>query len=245
MRCLLTMALLALVTWPAAAQENEAEKLFRALEQKVRTAKTLQLRSDATITGADGKKWHYKGSAIVGEGDKFRWEIEGKRLGHEWKRTYVSDGTDKISFGYDKQPGEDKASVESKGTEKTPKAFGAHFRAALPRDGFVLGFTTDRNSQMPPDLFIMSDFKLAGEEKIGARNTQVIQYSVKTKARDPGFNPASTNVLSMKLWLDTKTKLPVKLAMTGGESDFSAITETYSEFTVDAKVDAKLFELPK
>lgn len=227
------------------AAENEAEKLFRAMEQKIRTAKTLQLRSDATITGANGKQWHIKGSLFLGAGDKFREESEGKRFGHEWKRTVVSDGTDKTSFGYDQAPGEDKVLMRGKGTEKTPKAIGAYLRQALPRDGFVLCFATDRHSQMPPDLFIMSDFKLAGAEKIGARNTQVIQYSVKTKARDPSFNPASANVLSLKVWLDTNTKLPVKLTMTGGESGFSAITETYREFTVDAKVDAKWFELPK
>ncbi len=56
MRWLLTLALLALVAWPAAAQQNEAEKLFRSMEQKIRTVKTLQLRFDATITGADAKK---------------------------------------------------------------------------------------------------------------------------------------------------------------------------------------------
>lgn len=33
--------------------------------------------------------------------------------------------------------------------------------------------------------------------------------------------------------------------MTGGGSDITAITETYSEFALDAKVDAKTFELPK
>jgi hypothetical protein len=128
------------------AAENEAEKLFRALEQKVRGAKTLQIRCDAIITGADAKKaddekkvdaekWHIKGSLFLGEGDKFRWEYEGKRFGNEWKRTIVSDGTDKTGFGYDKQS---KVSMRG-GTEKTPKAIGAHYRDVLPRDGFVLG----------------------------------------------------------------------------------------------------------
>jgi hypothetical protein len=51
MRWLLTLALLALMTWPTAAQENEAEKLFRELEQKVRAAKTLEVRFDSIMTG--------------------------------------------------------------------------------------------------------------------------------------------------------------------------------------------------
>jgi outer membrane lipoprotein-sorting protein len=49
----------------------------------------------------------------------------------------------------------------------------------------------------------------------------------------------------MKLWVDTQTNLPVKLAMTGGQAGVSELTETYSEFTLDAKVDAKIFQLPK
>ncbi len=96
----------------------------------------------------------------------------------------------------------------------------------------------DQRSKLAADHFVMSDFKLAGEEKIGERNTQVIQYTITAKGKNP-------NVLSMKVWLDAKTNLPVKLAMTGGSSDITDITETYSEFTIDAKVDAKLFELPK
>jgi hypothetical protein len=33
--------------------------------------------------------------------------------------------------------------------------------------------------------------------------------------------------------------------MTGGGSDITDITETYREFTIDGKVDAKTFTLPK
>jgi hypothetical protein len=221
MRCFLTLALLALMTWPAAAQENEAEKLFRDLEQKVRAAKTLQVRFDAIITGpevkntddkknVDPKKWHFKGSTILGEGDKFRAEYEGNLFGQETKYTVVSDGTDWTEFGYTKEPGEDKLFFRGKATEKTPKAIGAYLRPGLPRDGFVLCFITDRRSQLTPDFFILSDFKLAGEEKIGGRNTQVIQYTVKPKGKDPSFPKPEVNVqsmkLSMKVWLDTKTK---------------------------------------
>ena len=49
----------------------------------------------------------------------------------------------------------------------------------------------------------------------------------------------------MRVWLDARTRLPVRLAVTGGRSDVRDVTETYGEFTVDAKVDAKSFEAPK
>ena len=51
--------------------------------------------------------------------------------------------------------------------------------------------------------------------------------------------------VSMKLWLEAETGLPVKLTMTGGTSDVKELTETYGEFSLDTKVDPKTFELPK
>src|SRR4029077_7173891 len=95
----------------------------------------------------------------------------------------------------------------------------------------------DRRSKRAPGFYKVSDFKLAGEEKIAGRNTQVIQYTATARGKPPV-------ALSMKVWLDAKTNLPVKLTMTCPDAEYSAITETYSEFTID-EVDAKLFELPK
>ena len=63
----------------------------------------------------------------------------------------------------------------------------------------------------------------------------MIQYTVTEKGGGTS---------SVKMWLDAKTSLPVKLAMTGLQAGINDITETYSEFTIDAKVDAKLFKLP-
>ncbi len=43
----------------------------------------------------------------------------------------------------------------------------------------------------------------------------------------------------------TAAALGSYLALTGGGSDITDIMESYSEFAIDAKVDAKSFELPK
>jgi hypothetical protein len=92
-----------------------------------------------------------------------------------------------------------------------------------------------------PGVLKVSEFKLTGKEKIGERITQVIEYTV-TEVKDV----ISPGKWRMKMWLDAQTHLPVKLTMTMDElADISATTDTFSEFTVDAKVDAKSFELPK
>jgi outer membrane lipoprotein-sorting protein len=210
-------------------EENEAEKLFRGMEQKVRTAKTLQLRFELSITDADGKKGNAKGTLILGEGDKYRAEAEGKLFGEAViKFTSVSDGSSVKSFG---------VSVPKEGKpEKSAKGAGASFRETLPREGFFLStLEMDRRGGRAPDLCQMSDFKLAGKEKIGGRNTRVIQYTVTVTVKDYK-DPLS---MKMKMWLDAETNLPVKLAMTGAKSDLTDVTdvtETYSEFTVNAKV---------
>lgn len=237
MRCFLTVAILAATAWPAAAQQNEAEKLFRDMVHQVRTAKTLQLRFDADITGADGKSWRLKGALTLGEGDKLWADSEGTLFGEESKFTIVSDGTNLKSSGYTKTPGEPRQ--KSREIEWSPKGLGGYFRSALPRDGlFACVLNADLRSKKQPDIFQLSDFKFAADERIGGHDTRVVQYSVRS-------GPADANPISMKVWLDAKTKLPVRLAMTRGNSDIKEIVETYSEFNVDVSVDEKRFELPK
>jgi outer membrane lipoprotein-sorting protein len=227
MRWILTFSL-AVAAWPAVAEENEAEKFYRKMEQKVRAAKTLQIRFDLRITDALGKTGTVKGTLVLGEGDTFRTEAEGKLFGETVKFRSISDGATMKDFG---APTEDK-------TGKSARGVGAYFRGALPREGFFLSsLEMDRRADRAPDRFNVSDFKLAGEEKIGERNTQVIQYVVAIKgAKYP---------LLMKMWIDVETNLPAKLAITGGKSDWTEITETYGEFATNAKVDAKTFEFPK
>jgi outer membrane lipoprotein-sorting protein len=229
MRCALSLALLALAAWPVAAQDNEAEKLYREMEKKVRAAKTLHVRFDLNITDALGKTGTVKGTLTLGEGDKYRVDLDGKIFGQTVKGTEVSDGT-RVKVSGNAKP--------SKDDEKPPAGVGAYYRAALPHEGFFMSsLNSNRRADRPPDAFHPADFKLAGTEKIAGRDTQIIQYTVTFKGgKDP---------LPMKLWLDAKTHLPVKLAVTGGKSDVTDVTETYREFTVDPKVDAKAFELSK
>ena len=231
MRWLMTLALLALTAWPAVAQKNEAEKLFRNMEEKLRTAKTLQLRFDSSVT-IPPNTGSVKGTLILGEGDKLRLELGGKPFGVEFKSILVSDGTT-MSSKDSTEPKKDK-------TQKAPNALGANVRKALPLLGVFVCFNGIDRGNWSPGVLKGSNFKLAGKEKIGEQNTQVIEYTVtEVKA------VISPGKWRMKMWLDAQAHLPVKLTMTMDElADISATTDTFSEFAVDAKVDVKLFELP-
>jgi outer membrane lipoprotein-sorting protein len=230
MRCFLTLALAALVVCPAGAEQNEAEKLFRAMEQKVRDAKTLRVRFDLSIIDALDKEGKVKGALVLGEGDKYRVEGEGKLFGEAVKFTEVGDGADTFY--------KDANDPKRDSKEKTPKGVGPYLRGALPREGFFLStLKMTQPGGLAPDAFHLSGFKDAGKEKVGERNTQAIEYTATPKG--------PKDSLSMKMWLDAETHLPVKLAVTGGESDVKSLTETYSEFVLDPEVDAKSFEAPK
>jgi outer membrane lipoprotein-sorting protein len=229
MRWLLTAVLLTLACWPARAEENDAERLFRTMTEKVRTAKTLRVRFDLNVTDALGKKWNVKGRLILGEGDKYRIEGDGKLFGEAVKFIEVSDRTRTASKDLN-NPKRDKI-------EKTAAGVGAYFREALPREGFFLStLNMAQREKRTTDAFKPTDFKLAGKEKIGERDTQALGYKLGARGAEG---------LSMKMWLDARTNLPAKLAIAGGKSDVTDSTETYEEFTLDPKVDDRLFEVSK
>jgi outer membrane lipoprotein-sorting protein len=234
MRSLLALTLLAVMALPVVAQENKADKLFKSMEDKLRTAKTLRCQFDSTLTAGD-EKVSLKGTLTLGEGDKLRLEFEIKSGGKAAKLLVVSDGTNLSR--------KDSSDPKTDQTKQTPNGLGAHARVMLPRCGIAIlenGLNRPRFQVASPELYRVSDFKLLGKEEIGKRNAQVIEYTV-TEKKDV-ITPGTSRV---KMWLDAESNLPVKLAWTTKDADITTVIEVYSEFTLDAKIDAKLLELSK
>jgi outer membrane lipoprotein-sorting protein len=233
MRWCFTVALAAALAVPAQAQaQGEAEKLFRQVEKKLQSAKTVQATFDAKIAffGMTGSA---KGKMVLGEGDKFRLNAELDVLGKNITTTVVGDGTKVFSKDSEKQVLE---------TKNSPKDLGAYFRGVWPRVGLLTGSdeATKAVDQVPKvdEVFQVSDFKLGAKEKVGSVETQVVEFNVKSKGKDMP--------LKVKVWIDTKASLPakveVRLDMMGIMVEFA---ETYTDFVIDGKLDAKLFEQPK
>ena len=71
---------------------------------------------------------------------------------------------------------------------------------------------------------------------VGDSPAQVVSYQL-------DFNGKSAK---MSVWIDTKTQLPLKRVVAVDlDGQMFRITETYSSFAIDSKLESKLFEIPK
>jgi outer membrane lipoprotein-sorting protein len=216
------------------AEPNEAEKLFRDMEKKVTSAKSLECALEGKISGANNLS--IKGSLAFEEGNKTHLEMNNDFAGKATTYTIISDGT-KMQASVD---------GKSQGKQDTPKELGEARKVMFARAGLLVPFFSF--SAGPPDkadkelkvddLFKVADFKLGKKEKIGDHEAQEIQYTLTTKTtKEP---------LTVHLWIDTKTNLPLKRVFTVPMGDNKGtMTETYSKLILDGKIDPKKFELPK
>lgn len=227
MQSLLALSLLMV----APAQTQDAEQLFRAMEKKITTAKSLKMvcktfvevgtnvyRVDVTLQTAPGNRLRLQAVPAPKKGDEELLVIaDGKKLS-------VAKST--------KGAGE---------VQDVPPNFTAKLVELLARSatGTMLDEVLRPGSQPAADDVVLSNFKLGGKEKVdGKREARLVEYELALK--DKGAS------LKVKLWIDTQTLLPTNRVMTivVGATE-SRFTEVFSEFTVDPTIDAKLFELPK
>jgi outer membrane lipoprotein-sorting protein len=230
------------LTMPTYAQENDAEKLFRQMEKKITAAKTIKVRIEKTWADPQLKSLKEVTTLVLGEGDKAFCELFTSGKGISIKAGAFSDGN-KV---YVRQSIEDKAEL----VQDTPKNLGKHCRAVLARFGpagistaFVEKKLPDFNRESKPATF---QFKVGAVEKVGGAETQVVENTVFFPLPKPKGNVKveESVKVSYKLWINTRTYLPAKRAILGDDGKVIE-TDTYLEFTVDGKLDDKLFEAPK
>jgi outer membrane lipoprotein-sorting protein len=220
----------AMVAVPAYAGENDAEKLFRQMEKKIQDAKTVQVRFDAKIS-IFGMGGSITGTSVNGDGDKMRVDADVSFGDKKTKATLIGNGTKLFTKDTEKP------TIDAK---DSPKGLGSYLRSVLPRVGLFAGLDEiTKGNELPKidDLFKVSDFKLGAKEKVGAAETQLIEYNVLVRGKDKAAG---------KVWINTQTNLPAKLELRMESNGIAVeLSETYPEFAINVKVDAKLFEAPK
>jgi outer membrane lipoprotein-sorting protein len=223
--------LVLLIALPA-AEPNEAEKLFRQMETQLLKAKavecTYEMQSDAE------KNFNMKGT-LLAEGNKFRLEIISDIEGASEKITVLTDGVKLVTLG----------EKSTRDPEAAPKWLPQGMRIAFVRSGFLMSsfFASRRAAQLKEfkveDQLRVSEFKIMQKDKIGDKEAQAVQYTLTMAGtKEPP--------MTVTVWLDTKTNLPLKRVLNGMKGDKKVtLTETYTKVELDGKLDPKQFELPK
>jgi outer membrane lipoprotein-sorting protein len=245
--------LLVVVSAPALAQDNEAEKLFRNMEKRILAAKSVEVRFDYQIENREGEKWKWKtkGTLLLTKDSSAQLKVSGY-FADERDAPFqlVSDGkrlkTTGVKFvvASNGVPG-----VEQGGQSehKTPKNFHAALGALVSRAGvwyslFVMPYLLREG--IDPDAegsrVNAYDFKFGAADKVGERDAKVVRYR---------FGDGGNDGPEVTLWVDGKTLLPLRrvfdLRKNRGVVSGIMITESYNGVTLDPKIDVKAFELPK
>jgi outer membrane lipoprotein-sorting protein len=221
----LALFVLILAAAPARAQEGEAEKLYRAMEKKILAAESLALEFNSQLT-VDDKKFTVKGTIHVASSNQTRLELESEVFELGGKVLIVTNGKSKYAkvgkVVFDEGPFPPKGEVL---LALIAQISAAH--AALTTKIAA----SDQDKDLP-----VKNFKLGVKEMVGKREAQVVQYQIQDKKIG--------DVAEVSVWIDTKTQLPLKRAIAAKDKRIGDLTETYSVFTVDSKLDGKLFDIP-
>jgi outer membrane lipoprotein-sorting protein len=215
-----------LLLLPALVQENEAEKLYRQMEKKVVSAKVVKFVVDTEMK-APVQDVKIMGTILLGGDDKARMDLEADVNGKQIAFQLVSDG---------KRMRTEAKGLDKKEEKDTPKGFGTMLRAMMVPAGAIV-VVRGADKPLTEEKLKISDFQLAGDEKVGDQKAKVIKYK---------FMPEEKLMVDATLWLDAKTLLPLKRTLVVGKDGMEAakVTETYKEVTLDPKIDAKTFDLP-
>jgi outer membrane lipoprotein-sorting protein len=208
-----------------AEPNNEAERLFRQMQQALSQARTLDCVFEVKAEVGNGND--FRGRLLLAEGNRMHLQMEGQRKGALTKMAVISDGT--------------KLVAETGGARKelpnVPKSLNQEIVTVMTQAG---GRMLARGVIVPEapegqeakgkrfaDRLRASGFKLGRKEKLNERDAQVIEYKLQLEGEDD--SPAAA------LWLDTQTNLPIKRTFTDTKSGKLVYTETYPKITLGRK----------
>jgi len=215
------------------AEANEAEQLFRQMEAKVMKAKNVGCTFETNTDVGVPVQNSMKGTLLIADGNKFWSEAKIVVPDKMDTVTMVSDGSKMVM----------RSGAFSVKPEDVPKRFGEAVRASFIRCGLlapmlIMGKIGD-NEFKADDVWQVADFKLGKKAMVGQDEAQLIEYTLTIK------KPQELTVM-MTVWIDTKTQLPLKRVARGTTAELKiTVTETYSKWSLDEKIDPKQFELPK
>jgi outer membrane lipoprotein-sorting protein len=232
-KTILLIAALAAALPVAGQGADDAEKLFRKMEQRLVRAKTLRVAAEFTMQASEEMK--FKGTFSLAPGDRARLAMISTVGGKTRKGLVVSDG---------KQMQWSNDGVVGSVAPTTPK-MNELFAAKFARAGIGFSFLLAVRSDVPvetvksiDELYPASGFRFGKKEKVDGRATRVVEHKLTWAGKEPVF--------AVTVWLDAKTNLPMKRRLTATKDGSTiTITEVYTDVALDGKLDDKLFTLPR
>lgn len=221
---LMTLAVLV----PGRAAANDAEKLFLALEDQIRAARSLEVHFEAEQPGTKEPS-KFLVALRVADGNRLRMEVRLSRGGKEENSLLVCDGKHLKGTG-------NRLDTQGKAVPAPPKLATLLTRGAtrLGLPGYFGPGFDPLDEKLDPDAFAKLDgFRLGAKEKVAGRDAQAIEYQTEIRDR-----------ILITLWLDVKTGLPLKRVLRDAHGK-ELLTEVYREFRLNPPLDATLFALPK
>lgn len=212
-------------------EKNEAEALLRKMEDKLLEAKTLQVRIEGSTRLPTGAAT-IKSSLLIGEATEVRMELEIKSPKETLNFLAVSDGS-KLHTSSSKRrsfPADSPVNLSN-------KVVHAFTRAGTIFCGRLLEAVEEgQDSAGPREVPDLCNFKMGKKDKIGGRDAQRIHFTLK----------GPDNPVTVTLWIDVATTLPIKRELRGMQGVVDVTTvETFTELKLDEKIDPAKFELPK
>jgi outer membrane lipoprotein-sorting protein len=228
-----SMNLLAPVMLAVLAQPGtDPQKLFLAMEEKITNATSVQITFEARVESPQDNGTA-KGTVTFAPKNRVQARVDLGFASKPSRLVMVSDGTHLYASEDGKQ----------EKLEPTPSFLGSALVTLASKTGITAGLFHDvfrgvgnQKAVNPFADLKTTHFKLGKGETIGDQTTQVVEYRM----------ALADVTLEAAVWIDTKTTLPVKRRVVrsmGGER--LVVTETYSVFQVNAKLDEKTFALPK
>jgi outer membrane lipoprotein-sorting protein len=222
---------------PAPAQENDPEELFRSMERKILSAKSLEIVCTCELAAEDLKAT-FVGKILLAQGNVFRMELNGEQDGKRQEALMVCDG----KTVYNKDAG--RVKTHPARADDTLKLQAYVSRVGVSLAGLLLAETIPiepPKNERPFDLdkaTTIKEFKAGAKERVGQKQAQAVEFILRAGRH--------LDNVRMVVWIDIQTQLPLKrtveMKMVGKDMRW---VETYTTFALGKKVDAKVFSPPK
>ncbi|HSQ58224.1 MAG TPA: DUF2092 domain-containing protein [Gemmata sp.] len=214
---------------------NEAELLLNEMAARIIEAKSFRVEF-AVEMEQDGQDTKVaQGWLVVAEGNRFRYDVlVGKErtimVGNGKKFTLLRKG--------------DGGAVPQ--TSPLPAWHNEVLKSWLGRGGTFLSLLTmsevlnklRKGKPGTDDSPNATDAKLLPEEHLNGIKTRVVEYQLSWTLAAEGLRNATVQV-----WIDPKTKLPVRRTMVFKDSSGQKFTARHARFEINPKLDDKMFEL--